>query len=129
MLFIHSFIHSGYFFSASSSTLLLRGPPDTARILCRSFTPKSHRQLQVKDLPSWRLGRDWNQRPFGRKVLNLPMSHHAQQINVDVYLVKASFSEQASKVTSFDIGSSLNPIERQCSPTRHGYNYPGPRLQ
>jgi len=31
--FIHSFIHSGYFYSASSSSqpLLLRGAPDTAR--------------------------------------------------------------------------------------------------
>ena len=41
----HSFIHSGYFYSASSSPLLLRGAPDTARILCRNFTPKRHRQL------------------------------------------------------------------------------------
>ena len=29
---IHSFIHSGYFYSASSSPLLLIGAPDTARI-------------------------------------------------------------------------------------------------
>src|SRR6218665_479605 len=40
-LFIHSFIHSGYFNSASSSPLLLRGAPGTARILCRSFALKS----------------------------------------------------------------------------------------
>src|SRR6218665_1421126 len=46
-----SFIHSGCFYSASSSPLLLRGASDTARILCRSFTPKRHRQLRVKDLP------------------------------------------------------------------------------
>ena len=46
-----SFIHSGCFFSASSSPLLLRGTLDTARILCLSFTPKRHRQLRVKDLP------------------------------------------------------------------------------
>src|SRR6218665_330070 len=45
------FIHSGHFYSASSSPLLLRRAPDTARILCRSFTPKRHRQLRVKDLP------------------------------------------------------------------------------
>src|SRR6218665_1850457 len=31
--FVHSFIHSDYFYSASSSPLLLRGAPDTARIL------------------------------------------------------------------------------------------------
>src|SRR6218665_2404020 len=43
--------HSGYFYySASSSPLLLRGAPDAARIPCRSVMPKSHRQLlRVKD--------------------------------------------------------------------------------
>src|SRR6218665_1315025 len=37
--------------------------PDTARILCWSFTPKHHRQLRVKDLPkvsTWRLERESN---------------------------------------------------------------------
>ena len=38
-------IHSGYFYSASSSPLLLRGASHTAKILCRSFTPKRHKQL------------------------------------------------------------------------------------
>jgi len=33
------FTHSGYFYSASTSPLLLRGAPATARILCRSFMP------------------------------------------------------------------------------------------
>jgi len=63
----HSFIHSGSFYSASSSPPLLRGAPDTARILCRSFTPKRHRQLWAKDLPKvpmWRLERDSNPRPL-----------------------------------------------------------------
>jgi len=52
-IFFTSFIHSGYFCSTSSSPVLLRvrGTPDKARILCRSFTPKRNRQLQVKDLP------------------------------------------------------------------------------
>ena len=47
------FIHYGYLhlYSTSSSLLLLRGVPDTAWILCRSFMPKRHRQLLVKDLP------------------------------------------------------------------------------
>src|SRR6218665_2734749 len=79
------FIHSFYFCSASSSPLLLRGAPSTARILCGSFTPKRHRQLQGKDLPKvpmWRLERDWNPRPFERKASNLPMSHHAPQIHL-----------------------------------------------
>src|SRR6218665_2313522 len=59
--FINSFIHSGHFYSASSSPLLLRNAPDTARILCRSFMPKCHRKLCVKDLPkvpTWRLERE-----------------------------------------------------------------------
>src|SRR6218665_602497 len=54
---IYSFIHSGYFYSATSSPPLLRSASDTARILCRSFTLKRHRQLRVKDLskvPTWR---------------------------------------------------------------------------
>jgi len=33
LLNTHSFIHSGYFYSASSSALLLRGAPDTAQVL------------------------------------------------------------------------------------------------
>ena len=36
--FIYSFIHSGYFYSTSSSPPPLRGALDTARILCRNFT-------------------------------------------------------------------------------------------
>src|SRR6218665_1550340 len=51
--FIHSFFHSCYFYSAFSSPLLLRGAPDTAWVLCRSFTPKRHRQQRVKDLPKF----------------------------------------------------------------------------
>src|SRR6218665_198417 len=39
------FIHSDHSYSASSSPLLLRNPSNTARILCRSFMPKRHRQL------------------------------------------------------------------------------------
>src|SRR6218665_345937 len=46
-----SLIHSFNFYSASSSPLLLRGALDAARILCRSLTPKRHRELRVKNLP------------------------------------------------------------------------------
>jgi len=45
ILLFKLFIHSGHSSSASLSPLLLRSAPDTARILCRSFTPKRHRQL------------------------------------------------------------------------------------
>src|SRR6218665_1240108 len=56
------FIHSGYFYSVSSSPLLLIGATNTALILCHSFTPKRRRQLRVKVLkvPGWRLERDSN---------------------------------------------------------------------
>src|SRR6218665_1589923 len=89
-LFIHSFIHSfRLFYIASSDPLLLTFAPDTARVLCRSFTPKRHRQqLREKDLPkvpTWRLERDSNPRPFGRKASNLQMSHHAQQFTIHHY--------------------------------------------
>jgi len=44
---VHSFIHSGHFYSASWSPLLLRSAPDTERILCWSFMPKRQGQLWV----------------------------------------------------------------------------------
>src|SRR6218665_2262177 len=65
------FIQSGYFYSASSSPLLLRGAPDTARILCRSFTLKRHRQLRVKTLPkvpTWRLKWDFEPTTLSDKI-------------------------------------------------------------
>ena len=49
-------------------------------------TPKGHMQLRVKDLPkvpTRRLERDSNPRPFGRRAPNLPMHHHAPQNDVD----------------------------------------------
>src|SRR6218665_474233 len=48
MLLIHSFVH--LFIQAISSPLLLRSAQYIARILCRSFMPKRHRQLRVKDM-------------------------------------------------------------------------------
>ena len=79
VVLIHSFIHSFRpFCSASSSLLLLRSAPDTARILCRSFTPKRHRQLWVKDLhkvPTWQLERESNPWPSGWKLSTQPMRH------------------------------------------------------
>jgi len=74
------FIHPGYLYSTFSSPLLLRSTHDKARIPSQSFKPKHHRQLRMKDLPKipmWQLERNSNPWPFGRKALNLPMSHHA----------------------------------------------------
>ena len=80
--FIHSFIHSFIlFYRASSSPPLLRGAPDTARILCRNSTPKRQRQLWVKDLlmpkvPTWRLEREW------RMASTQPMRHPLPNLGV-----------------------------------------------
>src|SRR6218665_675031 len=71
------------------SNIFDKSTPVTARILCRSFTPKRHRQLRVKDLPkvpTWRLERDSNPQPFGRKVTNLPMSLHAPQNYTSIHV-------------------------------------------
>src|SRR6218665_3876807 len=87
----YSFIHSGYFYSGSSSPLLLRGTPDTAWIMHQSFTPKRHKQLQVKDLPKVPT-RDSNTRPFRRKATNIPMSLHAPfMFSVSFYLRCSKF--------------------------------------
>ena len=47
----HSFIHSGHFYRAPSSPLLLRGAPDYSTDTVSEFHAEAHRQLQVKDLP------------------------------------------------------------------------------
>ena len=100
-----SFIHSDHFYSVSSSPLLLRSAPDTARILCRSFTPKRHRQLQViiKDLPKvpkWRLERDSNMKSSGRKTPNFPLSHHAP----------LSYGYKSTKYVTLFINRSINRL-------------------
>src|SRR6218665_852765 len=45
--FMHSFIHSGHFYSASSSPLLglLRGAPDCSTDIVSEFHAEAHRQL------------------------------------------------------------------------------------
>src|SRR6218665_2231238 len=65
---IHSFIHSGHFYSAPSSPLLLRGAPDYSMYTVSEFHATVHRELRVKDLPkvpTWRLERESNPRPSG----------------------------------------------------------------
>src|SRR6218665_2029672 len=69
-----SFIHSGHFYSASSSPLLFRGAPDYSTDTVPELHAEAHRQLQVKDLPkvptcTWRLEREPNPRPSGRNVV------------------------------------------------------------
>ena len=65
-------------YSASSSPLLLKSAPGTARILCRNFTPKRHWQLWVK-VRTWRLDWDSNPRSSGWTVSAQPMYHHVPQ--------------------------------------------------
>jgi len=84
------FIHSDHFYSVSSSQLLLRSASDIARLLCRSFTWKRHRQLWVKDLPkvpTWRLERESNTRPFGWKASTQPMRHHVPLLPNTAFLI------------------------------------------
>src|SRR6218665_2955501 len=99
---IHSFIHSGHVYSASSSQLLLRSTPDTAQILCRSFKPNRHRQLRVKDLPkvpTWQIERDSNPRPSGRKGITLPMYHHIPSSSLLSISVSMTFSSMSQGKT------------------------------
>src|SRR6218665_3867740 len=96
LLIFRSSIHSDHFYSASSSPLLLRSAPDTARILCLSFTPKHHRQLRVKDLPkvpTWQLERDafmhralhidlyWTPLPFSLTIVLFCLRFHSNSIH------------------------------------------------
>src|SRR6218665_2628307 len=63
-----SVIHSGHFYSAPSSPLLLRGAPGYSTDTVPEFKAEAHRLLQVKDLPKvppWRLERESNPRPSG----------------------------------------------------------------
>ena len=74
-------LHYCIVFIHFSRNELFRNSPDHSNWHCVGvYTPKRYRQLQVKDLPkvsTWRLERDWNPRPFGRKAATLPMHHHA----------------------------------------------------
>jgi len=81
-MFIHSFIHSGYFYSAPSSPLLLGGAPDYSTDTVSEFHDEAHRQLQVQDLPkvsTWRLEWESNPRPTGWKSSSQPRCHHVPQ--------------------------------------------------
>ena len=90
-----SFIHSGYFYRASSNPLLLRSVPDLSRILCRSF--KRHRLLRVKNLSkvlawlSWIRTRDpsderrrvyqWATKPRLLSILCMAIGHSNMPIH------------------------------------------------
>src|SRR6218665_2222199 len=79
---IHSFIHT--ISIAPLQVLYYSQALPTARILCRNFPPKRQRQLRVKDVPkvpTWRLERESNPRPFGRKASTLPKRLHVPQMN------------------------------------------------
>src|SRR6218665_1039051 len=49
---LSSFIHSGHFYSAPSSPLLLRGAPDYSADTVSEFHAEVHRQLQLKVIVS-----------------------------------------------------------------------------
>jgi len=62
----NKFIHSGNFYSASSSLILLRGAPDTARILCQSCTRSATGNCERRTCPgslyAWQLEWGSNER-------------------------------------------------------------------
>ena len=84
---VNSFIHSFHSFiqAISIAPLQVHYYSEVLRTQHRCWvrvnTPKRKRQLRVKDLPkvpTWRLERDSNSWPFGRKAPNLPMRHDAK---------------------------------------------------
>src|SRR6218665_3671642 len=92
------FIH---FYSASHIMEHFRSTPNCIAV----YTLKRYRQLRVKDLckvPTWRLERDSNPRPFGRKATNLPMSHNTP------FLICAPLNASGSR-TSETEGSKFVP--------------------
>jgi len=132
------FIHSFWLFlwRLFKSTIVPRSAPNTAQILCRSFTPKSHRQLRVKDLPNdptWRLQRYSNPRPFGRKASNLPMSHHAPHIiNTNINISQGVICRglgvcptllHCSTLCWYIINSSSMHVFTYLTPTLFGINH------
>src|SRR6218665_392538 len=79
----YSFIHSGHFYSTSSSPLLLRGAPDYSINTVSELT-----QLRVKDspkAPTWWLEQDSDLQPSRHKTSNLPLSHHVPQTHIYIY--------------------------------------------
>ena len=79
----NSLIHSRYFYSASSSPLLLSALRTTALILHRSEHAEMLQATVSEGLAhkvtTWLLEWDLNLWPSGHKAPNLPLSHHASQ--------------------------------------------------
>src|SRR6218665_2507519 len=71
---LHSFIHSGYLYSASSSPLLLRALP-----IQHGYCIGVSRRSTTGNCKGW-LERDLNPRPSGQQISTLTMSHLAPQI-------------------------------------------------
>ena len=102
-----SFIHSSYIYmyNASSSLLLLRGAPETARILCRNFTTKRHRQLQMKDYLAARAGFEAaTLRTKGHEFTDEP----PRPTNVKLQATKAIFSRWSMYVLKMQTGLANN---------------------
>src|SRR6218665_2390888 len=79
---IHSFIHSGHFYSAPSSPLLLRGAPDYNTDTVSKFHAEAHLQLQIKDLPkvpTWR-----QQRKSTARVIDLTDAPPGPKSNIQL---------------------------------------------
>ena len=84
--YYNPFIHSRYFYIASSSRLLFRGIPDysidtVTELTRQSATGNCKWRTCPRSLTTRRLEWDLNPRPSGRKAANLPLSHHAHNNN------------------------------------------------
>ena len=75
-----SFIHSGYFYSASSSSLLLRGAPDYSIDTVSELTRRCDTGNYESQVPKWQLEWDSSPLPSGCNAQNLPLSPHANTI-------------------------------------------------
>ena len=79
-LFIHSFIQATFIAPLQVHYYSEALPPLQGYCVGIPRRSPMHRQLRAKDfpkVPTWRLERDSNLRPFGRRASNLSISHQA----------------------------------------------------
>src|SRR6218665_1355393 len=81
---IYLFIHSRDFYSAYSRPLYYSEALPTQHGYCVGVSRRSALATASEGLAqgpyTWRLERDSDPRPFGRKASNLPMNHHAPHV-------------------------------------------------
>src|SRR6218665_2487693 len=94
---VHSFIHSFYFYGASSSPLLLRGAPDSARIglsvpELHAEAPQAIVSKGLARCPYVAARAGGEPMIFGRKASTLPKHYHAPHSTVCIVFVSLCVS-------------------------------------